>query len=48
MASVSPVTLCYPLSYGRRAAPLKKDGGALENWTNACLALTQDDAVKSG
>jgi hypothetical protein len=46
-ASVSSVTLCYPLSYGPRAAPSKEDGGTLEKGTDACLALTQDDAVTS-
>jgi hypothetical protein len=30
MASNSPVTLYHPLPYGRRAAPSKEDGGALE------------------
>jgi hypothetical protein len=30
MAGVSPVTLCRPLFYGRRAAPSKEDGGTLE------------------
>jgi hypothetical protein len=47
-ASVNPVTRCYPLSYRRRAAPSKKDGEALEKGMDACLALTQDDAVTSG
>jgi hypothetical protein len=28
------VALCHPLPYGRRAAPLRKDDGALEGKTN--------------
>jgi hypothetical protein len=34
MASNNPVALCHPLPYGRRAAPSKKDGGALEGKTD--------------
>jgi hypothetical protein len=41
MASNNPVTLCHPLPYGRRAAPSKKDGGALEGKTNDYVAPTQ-------
>jgi hypothetical protein len=41
MASNNPVTLCHPLPYGRRAAPSKKDGGALEGKTNDYAAPTQ-------
>jgi hypothetical protein len=44
-ASVSSVTLCHPLSYGRRTTPLKKDVGTLEKGTNACSALARDDTV---
>jgi hypothetical protein len=46
-ASVSSATLCRPLSYGRRAAPSKEDGGTLERGTDAYPALAQDHAVTS-
>jgi hypothetical protein len=46
-ASVSFVTLCHPLSYGRHAAPSKEDGGTLEKGTDACSALAQDNTVTS-
>jgi hypothetical protein len=46
-ASVSSVTLCYPLLYGPRAAPSKEDGGTLEKGMDACLAPVQDNAVMS-
>jgi hypothetical protein len=39
------MTLCYPLSYGLGAAPLKEDGGTLENGMDACSTPAQDDAV---
>jgi hypothetical protein len=41
------VTLCRPLSYGRRAEPSKQDGGTLERGTDACSTLAQDHAVTS-
>jgi hypothetical protein len=34
MVSNNPVALCHPLPYGRRAAPSRKDGGALEGKAN--------------
>jgi hypothetical protein len=46
-AAVSSVTLCHPLSYGRRATPSKEDGGTLEKGTDVCSALAQDNAVTS-
>jgi hypothetical protein len=46
-ASINSVTLCCPLSYGRRTAPSKEDGGTLEKGMDACLAPAQDDAVTS-
>jgi hypothetical protein len=46
-ARVSSVTLCHPLSYDRRAAPSKEDGGALKGGTDACSAPAQDHAVTS-
>jgi hypothetical protein len=46
-ARVAYETLCHPLSYGRRAAPSKEDGGALEGGTDACSTLTQDHVVTS-
>jgi hypothetical protein len=42
------MTLCYPLSYGPRAAPSKEDGGTLKRGTDACLTPAQDDTVMSG
>jgi hypothetical protein len=41
MASNNPVALCHPLPHGQRAAPLKKDGGALEGKTNDYAAPAQ-------
>jgi hypothetical protein len=46
-ASVSFVTLCHPLSYGRRAAPSKEDSETLEKGTDAYSALAQDNTVTS-
>jgi hypothetical protein len=40
--------LYHPLSYGRRTAPLKKNGGTLKRATHDYSALTRDDAVTSG
>jgi hypothetical protein len=34
MVGDSPVALCRPLLYGRRVAPSKEDGGALEGKTD--------------
>jgi hypothetical protein len=48
MASNNPVALCHPLPYDRRAAPSKKDGGALEGKTNDYSTPAQDYAVTSG
>jgi hypothetical protein len=42
------MTLCRPLSYGRRAAPSKEDGGTLEGGTDAYFTLAQDYVVTSG
>jgi hypothetical protein len=39
--------LCYPLLYGRRAAPSKEDDETLEKEMDACSALAQDNAVTS-
>jgi hypothetical protein len=44
-ASVNSVTLCFPLSYGRHAAPSKRDGGTLEKETDACSVPAQDNAM---
>jgi hypothetical protein len=41
MASNNPVALCHPLPYDRRAAPSKKDGGAVEGKANDYAAPTQ-------
>jgi hypothetical protein len=41
MASNNPVALCHPLPYDRRAAPSKKDGGALEGKTGDYAAPAQ-------
>jgi hypothetical protein len=46
-ASVSSVTLCYPLLCGPRAAPSKDDGETLKEGTDACLAPAQVNAVTS-
>jgi hypothetical protein len=48
MASGNPVALCHPLPYGRRAAPSKEDGGALEGKTNDDSTPAQDYVVTSG
>jgi hypothetical protein len=48
MAGNNPVTLHRLLSYGERAAPLKKDGRALEWKTNDYSTPAQDYAVTSG
>jgi hypothetical protein len=48
MASDDPVALCHPLPYGRRAAPSKEDGGALEGKTDDYSTPAQDYAVTSG
>jgi hypothetical protein len=45
--SNNPMALCHPLPYGRRAAPSKKDDGALEGKTSDYSALAQDCAVTS-
>jgi hypothetical protein len=42
MVSNYPVALFHPLLYGRRTAPLKKDGRALEGKAHDCSATTQD------
>jgi hypothetical protein len=41
MASNNLVALCHPLPYGRRTAPSKKDGGALEGKMNDYAAPAQ-------
>jgi hypothetical protein len=38
----NPVALCHPLPYGRRAAPSRKDGGALEGKVNSYAAPVQE------
>jgi hypothetical protein len=48
MVSNNPVALCHPLSYGRRVAPSKKDGRALEGETYDYSTPTQDCVVTSG
>jgi hypothetical protein len=45
--SNNPVALCHPLLYGRRAAPSKKDGRALEGKTSNYSAPAQDCSVTS-
>jgi hypothetical protein len=45
---VNSVTLCRPLSYGRRIAPSKEDGRTLEGGTYAYFTLAPDYAVTSG
>jgi glyoxylase-like metal-dependent hydrolase (beta-lactamase superfamily II) len=47
MAGDSPVALCRPLPYDRRAAPSKDGGGALEWKTDDYSTPTQDYAVTS-
>jgi hypothetical protein len=42
------VALYHPLSYGRRTAPSKRDGRALEGKMHDCSATARDDAVMSG
>jgi hypothetical protein len=41
MTSNDPMALCYPLPYGRRAAPSKEDGRALEGETDDYAAPAQ-------
>jgi hypothetical protein len=41
MVSNNPMALCHPLLYGRRAAPSRKDGGALEGKVNSYAAPVQ-------
>jgi hypothetical protein len=48
MASDNPVALCHPLPYGRHAAPLKEDDGALEGKTDDYATPAQDYDVTSG
>jgi hypothetical protein len=48
VVSNRPAALYHPLSYGRRTAPLKRDGGALDGMTNNYSAPAQDDAMTSG
>jgi hypothetical protein len=45
--SNNPVALCHPLPYGRRAAPSKKDGRALEGRTSNYSTPAQDGVVTS-
>jgi hypothetical protein len=47
VVSNNPVALCHPLPYGRRAAPSKKDGRALEGETYDYSTPAQDYAVTS-
>jgi hypothetical protein len=42
------VTLCHPLPYGRRAAPSKKDGGALKGKTNNYATSVQGQRCDVG
>jgi hypothetical protein len=46
--SNNPVALYHPLPYGRRAAPSKKDGGALEGKVNNYATPCKDNTVTSG
>jgi hypothetical protein len=48
MVSNHPGALYPQLSYGRRTAPSKKDGGTLEGMTHDYSAPARDDAVTSG
>jgi hypothetical protein len=48
VASNYPMALCRPLSYGRRAAPSKKDDRSLKGETNDYSTPAQDYAVTSG
>jgi hypothetical protein len=51
MVSNNPMALCHPLPYGRRAAPSRKDGGALEGKVNSYAAPVQEqrrDARSAG
>jgi hypothetical protein len=41
MVSNNPVALCHPLPYGRRAAPSRKDGRALEGKVNSYAVPVQ-------
>jgi hypothetical protein len=43
-----PAALYHPLTYGRRTAPSKKDGGTLEGMTHDYFAPARDDTVTSG
>jgi hypothetical protein len=47
-SATTPVALCHPLPYGRRAAPSKKDGRALEGETHVYSTPAKDYAVMSG
>jgi hypothetical protein len=42
MVSNNPVALCHPLPYGRRAAPSRKDSGALEGKMNCYTTPMQE------
>jgi hypothetical protein len=42
MVSNNLVALCHPLPYGRRAAPSRKDGGALEGKVNSYATPMQE------
>jgi hypothetical protein len=42
MVSNNPVALCHPIPYGRRAAPSRRDDGALEGKTNNYVASVQE------
>jgi hypothetical protein len=46
--SNNPVALCHPLLYCRRAAPSKKDGGALEGKTNNYSTSVQGQCRDTG
>jgi hypothetical protein len=48
MASNDPVALCHPLTYGRHAAPSKRDGGALEGKTDDYAASAQGQRREVG
>jgi hypothetical protein len=41
MVSNNPVALYHPLLYGRRAAPSRKDSGALKGKVNSYVAPVQ-------
>jgi hypothetical protein len=42
MFSNNPVAMCHPLPYDRRAAPSRKDGGALEGKVNSYATPVQE------